>query len=113
MKILLVTISILTGSAGTAQKNQLFLKPKTLLEIVKEKNIDPNKNSALKFKAQPTGLLFEPNAKFISILSNGNVYALPHDNMPCFVATPNNSANIRNKKIFSFPSVRIPNPLKK
>lgn len=60
--------------------------PKTLLEIVKENKAEKIKQPIL---IPDKILLFAPKAKLLATTSKGKIYALPLDNMPCFVPDNN------------------------
>lgn len=81
-----IVIPVLLFSFLSAAAQQ---QPKTLLEIVREKKAEKIKPPVITLeKIHSTA----PKAKLLAATSKGKIYALPLDNMPCFV--PDNNSLI-------------------
>lgn len=92
MKItIVIPIFACTFSVASAQTTQ----PKTLLEIVKEKQGSKNKLLHIPNKV----ILRTPKAKLLTIVPNGKIYELPLDKIPCLVPDKSTIASIPVKKL--------------
>ncbi len=97
MKItIVIPIFTCAFSAASAQTTA----PKTLQEIIKAQPV-----TASAFTNTPG----KPQAQLLSVTADGKAYALPQDNMPCFVPNKVTAAVIPNAAIFAATFNRMPN----